>query len=295
MTLILFALFLLVAQSLPVIPQKGELSSYITAHIVNTRGEFWAVDSNETRYDTLSALWEAKLGRDYPDEDWGDKTHAWWSKRDPSVSGVLGETMTPAMEEDEEAHSRSLLTRFAPPPSSHRPVRCLSVGSGIGREAMGALIPWCSVVDLLEPQAHMMEAAQKAFPASHLGRVFLERAQQHTFDPQLKYDVVWVQWCTNYLPDAAMAQFIRDAVASLNPGGVIVLKDNISAFADGVYNDENHMLIRSGEYLKALIYLANPGLSLIVDEPQDTWPENMFPLRAFVFTLREETTTSSEL
>jgi len=287
MNFFLLALYYLLpaCADLPSIPTGGELSAYITDYVERARGEFWAVDSSETRFDSLGALWQAKLGRDYPDEDWGDKTHDWWSHREPNLIGVVGESMGSDTAEGEVEFSRGLLRRFLVPSSPNRPVRCLSVGSGIGREAIGALIPWCSSVDLIEPQAHLMEEAVRTFPAGYLGNTFIERAQHHAFDPKEKYDVVWIQWCTNYIPDAGMAQFVRNAAASLSPGGVIVLKDNVSAFADGVYNDENHMLIRSMEYLKSLVFLGNPKLQVLTDEPQVPWPSNLFPMRAVVFSL----------
>ena len=264
------------------------LSANLQTFIEKERGEpFWAVDSNETRYTDVLSLWTAKASVSAAKEA-GMK---FWSNHEATHMGVTG-----LEEEDLQAdlaHTSELVSRLLrarDPALSSSTVRCLSVCSGIGREAVGGLIPGgCTTVDLLEAQPHMIEAAKKNIPPSFQGAAYNENAEDHDFEaPGVKYDVLFVGWCVQHIPDTSLVTFLSRAATAVNHNGLVIIKDNVSDFADAVYNDENHFVIRSAAYINALFYHANEHFERLFVERVPQWPGNMFPYKALVWAKKSE-------
>ena len=211
-----------------------------------------------------------------------------WANAEASSASVFADGPdADAMTRWEQNQSSALLHRTLSRRHTTSPPRCLSVGAGIGREAVGVLAPGgCATVDLLEPQVHMLAAAVSALATtSASGAVFAYGLEAHHFAEGVEYDVIWIQWCTSYLTDAALIAFFRGAARALRArGGVLVLKDNVSEFADGVYNDEQPGIIRSVAYIRALVQMAADDLVLISDEDQQPWPAGLFPVRLLAFS-----------
>ena len=63
-----------------------------------------------------------------------------------------------------------------------------------------------------------------------------------------RYDVIWNQWCLNYLNDEQLVAYLRTCGSVLNPeaGGkaVIVLKENVSLDNEDVFDDEDSSVTR---------------------------------------------------
>lgn len=53
---------------------------------------------------------------------------------------------------------------------------------------------------------------------------YVKGLQQFAFEE--KYDCVWIQWVFSQLSDDDAVVFLKRAKASLNEGGVIILKEN---------------------------------------------------------------------
>ena len=221
--------------ALPPIPSGPPMHALLTAQIAAERSEFWAVDSSETRFASLGELYAAK-----PDE--AARTAlglAFWAQRNASFESVTGMHALRDTRDDLE-HSAATVARVL----RTRPAaggggggggaRCLNIAAGIGREAAHALAPGgCDVLDLLEPQAAYAEVARARVPAARLGRVFTALAQDHDFGAD-KYDVIFVGWCVQFIPDGAFVALMRRAAGALREGGVLIVKDNVSDFADAV-------------------------------------------------------------
>lgn len=273
----------------------ASFSDALTASIIQARGEFWAVDSAETRFESVRDLWTAVYGAPTPGPEWRERSARYWAARPATLRGVTGSTGAAPLDEE---FSRSFVGRLISAQRAQRagsgaasdgaPLRCLNVGAGIGREAVNVLLAaGCGVVDLLEPQAHFMETAVAALPPGALGAQFLSNAEDHAFG-DARYDVILIQWCSNYIADRDFADFFRRSERALLPGGAIVVKDNVSAYADGVYAETNSHIIRSSAYLVAIAELGAPGLRLLADEDQQPWVDGLFPMRALAFVRAEE-------
>ncbi len=214
-----------------------------------------------------------------------------WSEHEPTHMGVTGleeEDLQADLAHTSELVSRLIHARRAEASSN---VRCLSVCSGIGREAVGGLIPGgCTTIDLLEAQPHMIEVAKKSISAQFLGEAYNENAEDHDFNQGLgsKYDVVFIGWCVQHIPDKSLITFLSRASAAVNHNGVVIVKDNVSDFADAVYNDDHHFVIRSAAYINALFHQANKGFERLFVEPVPQWPGNMFPYKALVWVDKDE-------
>ena len=280
------------------------LSIVVTNEIVAARGEFWAVDSSETRYTSLVDLWMAKGGEPTASLAWHNCVSSFWAAQAPNAEAVLGELATSlGLEVADMDHGRRILTQMLADrsgvfnPAQRASPRCLSVAAGIGREAAGILAPVCGSVDLVEPQQHFLTAAVAALAATGVdGRPFCSTAEDFVFDNE-GYDVIWLQWGSSLISDAALVRLLQGAASALairaSRGGhaVLVIKDNVSEFADAVYSDDSCMVVRSQAYIDALVAVAGRDgvpLRLVTKERQEPWDDAFFPAYFLVYTLASD-------
>lgn len=128
---------------------------------------------------------------------------------------------------------------------------------------------------LLEPVQPLIEQAVnssaqwKGIEASEKSVLFIRKPLQQ-FDPSAKisdvhafshvgapidhkqnagYNVIWCQWCLPHLSDKQLVRFMKQARASLRPGGVIIVKENCCPEAkpgepEAVYDEDDSSLTR---------------------------------------------------
>ncbi len=71
--------------------------------------------------------------------------------------------------------------------------------------------------------------------------------------------------------------FLREAKASLKPGGYIGLKDNVlKVDAAPVYDEDDFSVTRSAAHLERLF--ASAGLELVEKQAQERFPRHLFPI-----------------
>jgi protein N-terminal methyltransferase len=80
------------------------------------------------------------------------------------------------------------------------------------------------------------------------------------FDFSERYDCIWVQWVFSQLNDEDAVAFLKKAKASLNEGGVIILKENHCS-AGFVVDKEDYSVTRSSALFKELFLKA--GLKIV--------------------------------
>ena len=279
---LLFSAIARAAPALPALPAGAALHAHIPRATEAQRGAaFWGVDSAEQRYASAGELWAAK-----GEAQMGPSAQAFYEAREATVKGVTD--LDEAGNALDLAHTASLVRRALQSSGgsdgSGGGARCLDLCAGIGRVAAGALHPaGCAVIDVLEPQAHLLAAAAAALAArGALGRAFAETAQAHAF-PAAAYDVVHLGWCAQHLSDGDLAGVLRAAAGALAPGGALLWKDNVSDFADVVYGDAHHTAIRGAAYAGALVALAQPALERVAEEAVPGWPGDLFPYRAWLW------------
>ncbi|GFP52316.1 alpha N-terminal protein methyltransferase 1 [Trichoderma asperellum] len=161
----------------------------------------------------------------------------------------------------------------------------LEGGAGIGRVTEGLLIPLADEVDVIEPVAK--------FTAGLQGKEGVRNVYNHglqDWEPVegLKYDLIWTQWCVGHLTDSQLVEYLRRCQVALNPGAMIVLKENLSTSGRDVFDELDSSVTRRGkkrEDAKFRQIFEEAGLQLVKSELQRGFPETpqmtLLPVRMY--------------
>ena len=60
----------------------------------------------------------------------------------------------------------------------------------------------------------------------------------------LKYDLIWNQWCLGHLTDAQLVMYMEKCAKALNEGGLIVVKENLSTAGEDVFDELDSSVTR---------------------------------------------------
>ena len=153
----------------------------------------------------------------------------------------------------------------------------VDAGAGIGRVAKNLLLHHFKFVDLVEPNAAYIEQAQKSIDPDRIRKTFCHGLQDFHPEPET-YDLVWIQWAALYLTDDDLVSFLKRIVASLRPGGVLCLKENISD-EEFVLDREDRSVTRSDGLMKTLFERA--GLKILAERTQPDFPEDIFEVKMY--------------
>ncbi|KAI1433584.1 alpha-N-methyltransferase NTM1 [Xylaria sp. CBS 124048] len=161
--------------------------------------------------------------------------------------------------------------------------RVLEGGAGIGRITTGLLLDLAETVDVIEPVAKFTKAL-----AEHegVGKIFNVGLEDWRPDESgdVRYDVIWNQWCVGYLNDAQLESYLSHckSVLTVNDDGevkgVIVVKDNISLNKE-IFDEKDSSVIRQEDTFRRIF--ENAGLRIIRSELQHGMPDELFPIRTF--------------
>lgn len=97
--------------------------------------------------------------------------------------------------------------------------------SSVGRFTRAVLLHVAEQVDAIEPIAKFIERLKSAGGVREAFNLGLEEWEP---EEDVKYDLIWNQWCTCNLTDSQLVQYLRKCKTILRPQGVIILKENIS-------------------------------------------------------------------
>ena len=199
----------------------------------------------------------------------------------PTVDGMLGGLAQVAPADEKE--SLQLLKRL----KSSRPEmswkRAADLGGGIGRVTKNVLAKHFSSVDLIEQNSSLTDMAQTEFLADcpQLGSVAAVGLQSW-LPEKSTYDCVWMQWVAGYVLDPHFIALLRRISACLAPGGVLVVKENVTHPATcALWMDHaDASTIRSRQYFQELFALG--GLRVIRVTQQREWPADLYPIQVWV-------------
>ncbi|KAL4807605.1 DUF858 domain protein [Aspergillus unguis] len=158
-------------------------------------------------------------------------------------------------------------------------------GAGVGRITEGLLKDACEVVDAVEPVEKfadiIREMKAKEPEESAIGDIYVTGLE--SWVPTKKYDLIWIQFCSNYVTDAQIAKFFERCCTSLTETGVVVVKENMSTDPNGMdmYDEEDSSVTRTDEKFRTLF--KDAGLTVIASELQLGFPKsfNLFPVRFY--------------
>ena len=200
------------------------------ARLVRRRAFFFFLNLNNQKkqkqktYGNPSELWTT-VEAGNKDKEWYGEAVAYWDKQEASYDGVLGGHghVSDADIRESRAFLRASLgpERFDAAEAAcggssgtgnneEHSLTAADCGAGVGRVSEELLLKVCSVVDLVEPSATMIEGAKQRLLLSEDGKKkpwkgrpgeFLQVGLQGFEPEQGRYDVIWVQWAMLYLTD----------------------------------------------------------------------------------------------
>ncbi|KAJ9613065.1 hypothetical protein H2200_003006 [Cladophialophora chaetospira] len=182
---------------------------------------------------------------------------------------------------------------------------CLEVGAGIGRVTLGLLSSISEKIDIVEPMekftAGLTARDSPLVKSGQLRRVYNVSLQDWTadlapsYDADLgndaqgempseareRYDLIWNQWCLNYLPNPALVRYFSSLIPLLAPDGWIIVKENIST-ADGgadTFWEEDSSVTRTDANFRVCFEKA--GLVVVRTQLQTGFPKTLLPVRMY--------------
>lgn len=211
-------------------------------------------------------------------EEWYSGGARYWEKVDATLDGVLGGFAH--LSEPDISASRRFLSSFLSGKGSRSisNLRALDCGAGIGRISKQLLVKEFTRVDLVEQNPAFVATARKLLADSAaMGEFYTEGLQ--TFTPAAgTYDLIWVQWVLGYLSDEDLVAFFKRCKAGLRPGGILVVKENVTA-PEPVIDEEDCSVTRTEAQLRTAFNDA--GLRVIRNAKQTGFPASLFPVLMF--------------
>lgn len=168
---------------------------------------------------------------------------------------------------------------------------CLDCGAGIGRVTRDVLSRRFDIVDLLEQSPKMITQAKIELAAAHeAGRVghflcagvqdvvrAIERTRGMAALLPRVYSCVWLQWVVGCVTDVDLVDFFRACQYLLEPGGVVIIKDNFCAPRHAFeYDADDASIVRSRAYFDEI--LRHGRLSIIHSQRQLKWDKELVPV-----------------
>ncbi|RMZ78195.1 hypothetical protein DV738_g3980, partial [Chaetothyriales sp. CBS 135597] len=218
---------------------------------------------------------------------------AYWSSISADDNGMLGGY--PNVSRTELAGSRSFLAKLRRLPTSaalpQPPAKLRLVadcGAGIGRITTNFLVSVAEHVHVIEPVVKFTDQLRTSngdlFQGDDpvISKVINLSLDNWTPEPDVKYDVVWNQWCLGYLTDIALTEYLRRLIPSLAEGGLVVVKENVStqAFGEDIYDDVDSAVTRSDGKFRSIFEAA--GFKLLKTELQKGMTTlGLFPVRMY--------------
>ncbi|XP_058731339.1 alpha N-terminal protein methyltransferase 1 [Vicia villosa] len=248
------------------------------------------LDNNGREYTTADEMWREQAGDLNKKTLWYREGVSYWEGVNATVEGVLGgfsDVNEPDISCSDEFLKNLLSERF-PPDGKNQPLVALDCGSGIGRVTKNLLIRHFNEVDLLEPVSHFLEAARETLTSGAYANSDMHKAVNfycvplQDFTPDIgRYDVIWIQWCIGHLTDDDFITFFKRAKVGLKPGGLFVLKENISK-SGFVLDNDDRSVTRSDSYFRELF--SRCGLHIYKAKDQKGFPDGLFAVKMYALT-----------
>ena len=175
--------------------------------------------------------------------------------------------------------------------------RCLESGAGIGRVTANLLSQLCEQIDVIEPMekftAVLTSPESPLVKAGQLGRVWNVPLQEWNITstpayaspfpstPAGAYDLIYNQWCLNYLSNPSLVTYFRYISTLLTPTGWIIVKENISSAPGGkdMFWDEDSSVTRSEGNFRRVF--EESGLVVVRTQVQTGFPRSLLAVRMY--------------
>ncbi|KAL4918661.1 alpha-N-methyltransferase NTM1 [Aspergillus aurantiobrunneus] len=166
-------------------------------------------------------------------------------------------------------------------------------GAGVGRVTEGFLSHVCKVVDAVEPVEKFTQVLnESALKRSNvIGDVYTVGLED--WNPDKKYDLIWIQFCVGHLNDLQLLEFIKRCRAALTGSGVLVVKENLSTDTENndMYDEVDSSVSRTDTKFRSIFAVA--GMRVIVSDLQTGFPKTFKLLPVRFYALRPTNPSSS--
>ncbi|ROW12741.1 hypothetical protein VMCG_00668 [Cytospora schulzeri] len=213
----------------------------------------------------------------------GEDGRSYWQNVDADVNGMLGGF--PYVSKVDLQGSRNFLAKFGigTKEGQRTVAAALEGGAGIGRITEGLLLSVAEEVDVVEPIAKFTEELSKKSGVREVYNVGLEEWQP---GEDVRYDIIWNQWCVGHLTDEQLVQYLKTCTTVLTPGdGLIVVKENTSTSGLDLFDDQDSSVTRTDQKFQDIFKTA--GLKLVKAETQRGFPKELFPVRIYALKPQE--------
>lgn len=155
-------------------------------------------------------------------------------------------------------------------------INILEGGAGIGRVTEGLLIHVGASIDVIEPVQKFTAQLEDTHGVRTIFNVGLEDWQPN---PEVKYDLIWTQWCLGHLTDKQLVHYLEQCKVALNnDDGLVIIKENTSTSGVDVFDSIDSSITREDRKFKKLFREA--GFHVVKKETQRGFPAR-FPRRLF--------------
>jgi protein N-terminal methyltransferase len=215
-------------------------------------------------------------------EKWYSKSKEFWEKSEATVEGML--------EGNDIVHNSDVKTSCELIEGlilikKLTPGTVLDCGAGIGRVTSNVLLNYFEKVDLMEQDEKFCQKCKEIFLGnSKIKNIFQSSFQNFVFqkeNEQLKYDVIWIQWCVENIDDQDLITFLTKCRNALNPKGLVIVKENIVGKGT-LFVPEDFSRVRSDVIFRN-VFTAS-GFRIIKHFHHPNWPKDMMKVSVFVLT-----------
>ncbi|KAH0537188.1 hypothetical protein FGG08_006013 [Glutinoglossum americanum] len=216
-----------------------------------------------------------------------DKALTYWSGVDPDVNGMLGGF--PQISRLDIQGSKNFIAKLRrdSQTTGEEFARGVDCGAGIGRITLSLLSSICKTTDVVEPIAkftsHILSDPSFAQLRSDgsIGAVYTQSLESWAPPPDVRYDLVWNQWCLGHLTDAQLVAYLKVCVGALLEGGWVVVKENLSTDAGGddIFDQVDNSVTRADKKFRGIF--AEAGLRVARTELQKGFPKGLYPVRIY--------------
>lgn len=202
----------------------------------------------------------------------------YWETIPPTIDGMLGGF--PEVSTVDVKTSLAFLRPFLTTHGGNTPNnRALDCGAGIGRVTKYLLTSLFNQVDMVELNQTFLNQAQ-SYLGDRKNKVdrYICSGLQDFVPESGRYNVIWCQWVLGHLTDEDFVAFFTRCKAAIVPGGLIVIKENVTS-EERDFDQIDSSYTRPMSEMISLI--KRSGLKIIKTKKQEGLPPGLFAVYMF--------------
>ncbi|PQE22255.1 putative methyltransferase protein [Rutstroemia sp. NJR-2017a WRK4] len=156
--------------------------------------------------------------------------------------------------------------------------RVVDCGAGIGRITNGLLVHLAETVDIVEPITKFTSVLRDQ---PGIGTIYSVGLEAWSPPPEVRYDLIWNQWCLGHLTDAQLVEYLVKCGNVLKEGGYVIVKENMSTHLEGKdeFDQVDNSVTRADQSFRKIFEKA--GLIIKKTELAKGFPAGLCPVRIY--------------